>query len=199
MMTPAERAEAFERTLSPALAVLADPDSDPQAFAYARGVLSRVTELIDDIRALRGGGKAATRSPQKPRPHDAREAAENDEREAAGLRRLRKGRDQCAARRRDGQPCQAPAIEGGLVCRRHGGAAPQVAIAAEYRQKQLAAYEASAAFERAKGTPGEFDALCRALRRQEELDEYEKKLALLRELQAKAKRARASQPPAAEG
>ena len=73
-----------------------------------------------------------------------------------------------------------------------------MAIAAEYRQKQLADYEASAAYLEAKGTPREFDALCRVFRRQEELEEYEGKLERLRELQAEAKRIRAGRPPGAE-
>lgn len=35
-------------------------------------------------------------------------------------------RERCNATRRDGQRCQAPAVKGAAVCRRHGGAAPQV-------------------------------------------------------------------------
>ena len=35
-------------------------------------------------------------------------------------------RERCSARRRDGQPCGAPAAKGAVVCRVHGGAAPQV-------------------------------------------------------------------------
>lgn len=45
---------------------------------------------------------------------------------ARPARKRRKGRDRCTAHRADGQPCQAPAIPGGLVCRVHGGSAPQV-------------------------------------------------------------------------
>jgi hypothetical protein len=40
------------------------------------------------------------------------------------MTRARKPR--CEAHRKDGQPCRAPAIPGGNVCRRHGGSAPQV-------------------------------------------------------------------------
>lgn len=39
----------------------------------------------------------------------------------------------CKAHRRDGQPCRAYAINGGVVCTKHGGAAPQVRRAAEAR------------------------------------------------------------------
>jgi hypothetical protein len=45
-------------------------------------------------------------------------------------RKRRKGRDRCTGHRSDGQPCQATAIEGGLVCLTHGGSAPQVRMAA---------------------------------------------------------------------
>jgi hypothetical protein len=82
-------------------------------------------------------------------------------REAAGLHKLRKGRDRCIARRRDGGRCLAPAVKGAVVCRRHGGAAPQVAIAAKHVVLMEALYTAAAEWEEAKGTPGEFDALCR--------------------------------------
>ena len=40
----------------------------------------------------------------------------------------------CSAHRsRDGQPCQAWAVRGGSVCVAHGGAAPQVRLAAQRR------------------------------------------------------------------
>ena len=148
-MTPAERAATVERILRPAFTVLADPASDPPAVARARDALREVTRLLDAIHASREDN---SRLPEtSPRPHDAREA-EKSEREAAGLHPLRKGRDQCTGHRRDGARCEAPAIEGGLVFRRHGGAAPQVAIAAEYREKKLAALDADAAFTEARGT-----------------------------------------------
>jgi hypothetical protein len=41
-------------------------------------------------------------------------------------------RERCNATRRDGEPCQAPAVKGATVCRRHGGAAPQVLRNAEF-------------------------------------------------------------------
>jgi hypothetical protein len=40
------------------------------------------------------------------------------------------GRRLCSATTRKGLPCKGPAIQGGLVCRMHGGAAPQVKEAA---------------------------------------------------------------------
>ena len=69
-------------------------------------------------------------------------------------------RDRCTATRRDGEPCQAPAVEGTFVCRRHGGAAPQVQIAARHRQLQMQRYVAYCEWQEARGTPREFDALC---------------------------------------
>jgi hypothetical protein len=114
---------------------------------------------------------------------------------ASGLHKLRKGRDNCTATRRDGEPCQAPAVEETLVCRRHGGSAPQVLIKARHQQLQMALYSASRDWEEARGTPGEFDALCRWSRAGRELDEYEAKLRLLAALRAELKRGRAAQDP----
>lgn len=79
----------------------------------------------------------------------AREADEP----ADGLHKLRKGRDRCTATRRDGEPCQAPAVEGGLVCRRHGGAAPQVQIAVKHQQLRMALYSANRDFEEVREHP----------------------------------------------
>ena len=97
-------------------------------------------------------------------------------------RKLRKGRERCGATRRDGHPCQAPAVAEALVCLKHGGAAPQVLIASKHRQLQLALFVATREFEDAKGTDREFEALCRALRAGRALDAYEVKLAYLAEL-----------------
>lgn len=43
------------------------------------------------------------------------------------------GWTRCSAHRSDGQPCRAPAINGGRVCRVHGGSARQVKLAAAER------------------------------------------------------------------
>lgn len=48
--------------------------------------------------------------------------------------RVRQAR-RCRARRRDGQPCRAWAMEDGVVCRAHGGAAGQVKAAARKRRE----------------------------------------------------------------
>jgi hypothetical protein len=42
-------------------------------------------------------------------------------------------RERCHARTRTGRQCKAKAIEGGFVCRVHGGSAPQVQLAARRR------------------------------------------------------------------
>lgn len=39
----------------------------------------------------------------------------------------------CTAKRRDGQPCRAPAINGHRICRKHGGQLPSVKAAAQRR------------------------------------------------------------------
>jgi hypothetical protein len=118
-------------------------------------------------------------------------AATTAERQAAGLRKLRKGRDQCTARRRNGQQCRAPAVRGSLVCRRHGGGAPQVQIAARHMQLLEARYGAYKAWEAARGTPGEFDALCATSRADNAVWDYEAKLGRLRELRAELRRLKA--------
>lgn len=41
--------------------------------------------------------------------------------------------NRCAARRRDGEPCGMAPIRGATVCRKHGGAAPQVKRKAQER------------------------------------------------------------------
>jgi hypothetical protein len=43
----------------------------------------------------------------------------------------------CKARRSDGQPCRAPAIKGGRVCRSHGGATKHIREAANKRIEEL--------------------------------------------------------------
>jgi hypothetical protein len=49
----------------------------------------------------------------------------------------------CRARRSNGTPCGAYAVHGAVVCRMHGGAAPQVKAAA--RERLLAAADPAAA------------------------------------------------------
>lgn len=102
--------------------------------------------------------------------------------EAAGPRKLRKGRHRCEATRRDGQRCQAPAIAGGTVCRRHGGGAIQVRINARRIQLLEARYAAYEAWQAVRGTPAEFDALCATSRADNAVWRYEVKLERLREL-----------------
>jgi hypothetical protein len=103
------------------------------------------------------------------------------------LHKLRKGRDRCTARRRDGERCLAPAVEGALVCRRHGGSASQVLIKARHRLLMEASYFAQLEWQEAQGTAREFDVLCKALQAQRDLDAYEFKLLQLAELRAAVK------------
>lgn len=112
-------------------------------------------------------------------------------REAARPRKLRKGRRRCEATRRDGRRCQAPAIAGGTVCRRHGGAAIQVRISARHMQLLEARYAAHKAWEAARGTPGEFDALCATSRADNAVWRYEAKLEEIREMRARLRRLKA--------
>ena len=114
-------------------------------------------------------------------------------------RKLRKGRERCTARRRDGQPCRAPAIEGGLVCRRHGGSAPQAQIKAKHRLLIEASYFAHLEWQEARGTPREFDALCKALQAQRDLDAYEFKLLRLAHLRAAVRELKADAETASGG
>src|SRR5689334_730684 len=46
-------------------------------------------------------------------------------------------RRHCTAKTRSGRPCKGQPISGGNVCRMHGGAAPQVKLAAERRLAAL--------------------------------------------------------------
>jgi hypothetical protein len=96
---------------------------------------------------------------------------------------LRKSRERCGATCRDGRPCQAPAVAEALVCRRHGGAAPQVAIKARHRQLQMRYYVAVQDWLEARGTNHEWDALTRHGNALSALREYERKLGYLAELQ----------------
>jgi hypothetical protein len=152
-------------------------------------VLAKGVDLLDQVLRQNATEAAGSRTgaDRMTRAH-AREA----DGRPGGLHQLRQGRDRCGARRRDGEPCQAPAIPGGLVCRRHGGAAPQVAIRARHMELLLARYAAHLDFEAARGTPREFDALCRALQAGREVTGYEVKMRLLAELKAERKRRNAA-------
>lgn len=107
---------------------------------------------------------------------------------------LRKGRERCGALCRDGHPCQAPAIPFGLVCRRHGGAAPQVLIASGLMYRQWRRYTAALAWNEAQGTNRAFDALCALGNAERELDAYKAKLARLAGLRALLAEQRAAAP-----
>jgi hypothetical protein len=168
------------------LAILADPAITPER-------KRRAEENLIEIAALRA--KALVLAYGTPGDADPMTRA----REEDGLHRLRQGRDQCAARRRDGSQCQAPAVPWTLVCRRHGGSAPQVLIKARHLELQAALYDATMGYREAKGTPGEFDALCSWSHAERDLAQYEAKLERLAELRAELRRqkaaARATEPP----
>jgi hypothetical protein len=106
------------------------------------------------------------------------------ERKAAGLHKLRKGRDQCAAHRRDGLPCLAPAVAGALTCRRHGAAAFQVRVSAQLFLLRMEAYTAVREWEETRGTWREPDAIGRWSVADRDLKEFEFKLGYLRALRA---------------
>lgn len=54
------------------------------------------------------------------------------------VRRDEQQRLLCSARRKDGSPCNSPAMLGGRVCRMHGGASPQARRKARLRLAELA-------------------------------------------------------------
>ena len=103
----------------------------------------------------------------------------------------------CSAMRRDGKPCEAPAIHSGFACRRHGGSARQVAFAAERRRRQITLMDAIEAWHEAEGTDRAFDRLCPVGEAQRSLEAYEDKLAELARARAKLRRLRAAQKRAA--
>jgi len=150
-------------------------------------VLAEATDLLGQV-LRQNAGEAPVSRQISADPLSRAHAREADGREADGLHKLRKGRDRCSATRRDGEPCQAPAIEGGTVCRKHGGSAPQVAIAAKHVKLLEAAYVAHQEWEQAR----DFDALCAALAAQREFDAYETKMALVAELRAELKQRKAA-------
>jgi hypothetical protein len=198
MTTPAERAATLERIIRAVLPVLADPGAPPEAVAYARSTWQKVTELIDslhDARPEKAPRSQNGRSPEQAPPHDGRAHARKDapdeatlqqgaERQAAGLHRLRKGRRQCEATTRDGERCQAPAIPGGSVCKRHGGTAAQVRILAALFLLYEARSEAADTLTAAMGTPGELQAMVAWSK----ADNAVKRAERIRELQAELRR-----------
>ena len=122
--TQADAAGLLDRLSSQDCAVALDPQAPRLRLRPVRRHLPARTErssMTQPItitvhgRPCASGLEARLRGPrQEPKP-----------------RKPRKGRARCWARRKDGQPCGAPAIPGGTVCRRHGGSAPQVRLAAE--------------------------------------------------------------------
>lgn len=114
----------------------------------------------------------------------------NSKRQAAGLHKLRKGREQCTATRRDGKRCRAPAVKGSTVCRRHGGAAPQVLFAAQRLVLLEARHAAYREWQQAMGTGREFDARCKFYAADRDVREWEARLDRLAELKAAVKRLR---------
>lgn len=100
--------------------------------------------------------------------------AREDDEPALAATVARGRREGCSATRRDGQPCKAPAIAGGFVCRRHGGSAAHVRLAAQRRILIEKAIRALDAYDAARGTAREFlrrDAFRTALARIDEHDE----------------------------
>ena len=170
---------------------------------HTDALASALRLLVQIIRAYHPEPPGDDVRPDRAEPHDgraparahAREAGPLDDRQLDGLHKLRRGRDQCAATTRNGGRCQAPAIEGHYVCRRHGGGAPQVAMNAEYQQNLIRVYGVQREYEEAKGTAREFDALCRALQAGRDLEAYQIKLRLLRELRAGLKQRKAVPQP----
>lgn len=63
------------------------------------------------------------------------------------MARVRQAR-RCRAHRKDGQPCRCFAINGGYVCRIHGGAARQVKRKARERLLEAEAWRTLAAWQR---------------------------------------------------
>ncbi len=128
--------------------------------------------------------------PDRTGPHDARARARArdeippEERQLDGLHKLRRGRDQCSATRRDGCQCQAPAVKYHYVCRRHGGAAPQVRIKAEYTENLMRRHIAYTEWQAARGTAAESDALATFAETERAVEAYQIKIRLLRQIKA---------------
>jgi hypothetical protein len=179
-MMPAETLERFERVLAQARGTGNTEVYDKTMFLFLEAV-RLTTPPPDAVQET------------KPRPHDARArareaaAADNAERKAGGMHKIRAGNETCGAKCRDGGLCQAPAVPGGFVCSRHGGNAPQVKIKAGHRRLQEALWFAYAEWQDGRDTPQGFDLLCETSAAERELAEYERKMRLLAELRAWAK------------
>ena len=103
-------------------------------------------------------------------------------------------RERCHARTRTGRQCKAGAIEGGSVCRVHGGSAPQVQLAARRRVLAERVFMACLDWQDAHDTdhhrPGqmcslrEADALGRIARAERELAAHDADAALIAVLRA---------------
>jgi hypothetical protein len=109
-------------------------------------------------------------------------------------------RDPCSAKRRDGAPCGAPAIPHGTVCGSHGGAAPQVQIAAQRMRLRLALWCRNEDLQAGLDTSARFDLLCRFTAAQRALEQFEAKVIEVAEMRvwiaaARAKRGEAHLPP----
>lgn len=133
-------------------------------------------------------------------PHDARARARGTDggrtnTNTARTRKLRKGRDECSATRRDGEACEAPAVPGLLVCRRHGGATLAAQIAGQRLQLQIRSCAATREWLEARGTPAEYDALGRHGRALSELRYFEDRVAYLHRLSALTAELRATADP----
>jgi len=98
--------------------------------------------------------------------------------------------ERCSATRRDGQPCQAPTIPGGFVCRVHGGSASQVQIAAGLRLREDALLRAQLAWQESRS----FTDLCQITEAERDLDEYRAKLELLARLRRQLRQQRGTPP-----
>ena len=84
-------------------------------------------------------------------------------------------RDQCFAKRSDGQQCQAMAIEFGRVCLVHGGSAPQVQIVAQRLRLQFAIWCAAEDWHAGQDTEAGFDLLCKVTAAERAVERFEAK------------------------
>lgn len=183
-MTPGERLARLD-DLERGVRAILDGDAEP-------AVKLQATRHLDEIKELRRQAALLATRTATADPITRAHAREAEERAENGLHPLRKGRDQCSARRRDGSQCQAPAVPWTLVCRRHGGSAPQVLIKARHIELQAALHNAVADYQAAKGTNREFDALCTASAARRDLDDCEAKLERIAELRARLRRQKAA-------